>query len=50
MSKSKNKSAPRNSVVVEMIARYGRTITTHRHRNDRRAKDARRSWKNEDQG
>ena len=45
-----DKSAPRNSVVVEMNARYGRTVTAHRHRNDRRAKDARKSWKNEDQG
>ncbi len=48
MSKSKAKPAPRNSVVVEMNVRYGRTVTTHRHRNDRRAKDARRSWKNEE--
>jgi hypothetical protein len=48
MSKTKARKAPRNSVVVEMIARYGRTVTTMRHRNDRRAKDARKSWRSEE--
>ncbi len=41
------KSAPRNPVAVAMNARYGHTNTTHRHKNDRRAKDAKKSWKNE---
>lgn len=49
-TKNKSKSAPRNSVVVEMNKRYGSTTTTMRDRRSRRPKDARRSWKNEDQG
>ncbi len=48
MPKTKAKQAPRNSVVVEMNARYGSTVTTMRDRRERRPKDARRSWKNED--
>ncbi len=38
----------RNAVKVAMDARYGNTVTTHRHRNDRRSKDARRSWRREE--
>lgn len=45
---SNPKSKHRNPVKVAMDLRYGRTNTTHRHRADRRAKDARRSWKNEE--
>lgn len=44
------KKAPRNPVAVAMNARYGKTSTTMRDRRERRAKDARRSWKNEDHG
>lgn len=50
MSKTKTKSAPRNPIKVAMDLRYGRTNTAHRHKNDRRAKDARKSWRSEDQG
>ena len=50
MSKSKAHVAPRNSVVVEMNTRYGRTTTTMRDRRERRPKDARRSWRAEDHG
>lgn len=49
MKSTKNK-APRNPIKVAMDLRYGTTNTTHRHRSDRRPKDAKRSWKNEDQG
>ena len=49
VTKSK-KPSPRNAVKVAMDLRYGHTNTTHRHRSDRRPKDARRSWRNEDQG
>lgn len=48
--KSTKTPAPRNPVKVAMDLRYGRTNTTHRHKNDRRSKDARKSWKNEDHG
>mgnify|MGYP001616681808 CR=1 FL=1 len=48
MSKTKTKSAPRNPIKVAMDLRYGRTNTAHRHKNDRRAKAARRSWRNEE--
>ena len=48
MKRKNNKSVPRNSVKVAMDLRYGRTNTAHRHKNDRRAKDARRSWRNEE--
>lgn len=43
--KSKKPTPIRNTVKVAMDKRYGRTSTTHRHRNDRRAGDARKSWK-----
>jgi hypothetical protein len=43
-----NDKALRNPVKVAMDLRYGRTRTTHKHRNDRRAKDARKSWKKEE--
>lgn len=48
MNANKKPSAPRNPVAVAMQARYGRTTTTHKHKNDRRAKDARKSWKREE--
>lgn len=47
---SSNKKAQRNPIAVAMNARYGHTTTTMRDRRKRRAKDARRSWKNEDHG
>lgn len=47
MSNSSNSPAPRNPVKVAMDLRYGRTNTAHRHKNDRRAKDAKKSWKKE---
>lgn len=50
MKRKNSKSVPRNSVKVAMDLRYGRTNTAHRHKNDRRSKDARKSWQNEDQG
>ena len=37
----------RNNVAVAMRKRYSQTTTTMKDRRDRRAKDARRSWKNE---
>ncbi len=45
----KNKPA-RSAMVAAMHQRFGHpgARLTMRHRNDRRAKDARRSWKNED--
>lgn len=49
MSNAKNdKPAVRNPVAVAMNARYGRTNTTHKHKNDRRSKDAKKSWKREE--
>jgi hypothetical protein len=39
---------PRNPVAVAMMKRYGQTQTTHRDRRNRRAKDARKSWKREE--
>ncbi len=50
MNTNKKKKAPRNPVAVAMNARYGQITTTMRDRRKRRAKDARRSWKNEDHG
>lgn len=47
-SKFPEKVLFRNPVKVAMDARYGRTQTSHRHRNDRRAKDAKKSWKREE--
>ena len=43
----KDKS-PRNPVKVAMDLRYGRTRTTHKHRNDKRSGDAKKSWKREE--
>jgi hypothetical protein len=40
-------SKPRNATAVAMMKRYGKTNTVHKDRRDRRAKDARKSWKNE---
>lgn len=40
-------SKPRNPTAVAMMKRYRNTQTTMRDRRDRRAKDARKSWKNE---
>ncbi len=45
-----DKKAPRNPIKVAMDLRYGTMATTMRDRRKRRAKDARRSWKNEDHG
>lgn len=45
-----SKDAPRNPIAVAMNKRYGNTQTTMRDRRDRRAKDARKSWKREDWG
>lgn len=49
-TKKTSQKAPRNPIKVAMDLRYGRTNTAHRHKNDRRAKDARKSWQAEDQG
>jgi hypothetical protein len=38
----------RNPTAVAMLKRYGQTTTTMRDRRDRRAKDARKSWKREE--
>lgn len=38
----------RNAVKVAMDLRYGNVVTTNRHRNDRRSKDARKSWRREE--
>lgn len=52
MSKSKkarkSKDPQRNPIKVAMDKRYGSSETTMRDRRDRRPKDARRSWKNEE--
>jgi hypothetical protein len=41
-------SKPRNHVAVAMQKRYGKTNTVMKDRRDRRSKDARKSWKNEE--
>ena len=46
-SSTSHSSAQRNPIKVAMDLRYGRTNTTHRHKNDRRAKDSKKSWKKE---
>lgn len=38
----------RSIITKWMFERYGSTSTTMRHRNDRRLKDARKSWKREE--
>lgn len=43
-----SKKAPRNPVAVAMAERYRNTTTTMRDRRDRRAKDAKKSWKREE--
>lgn len=48
MSNSSKSPTPRNPIKVAMDLRYGRTNTTHRHKNDRRTKDAKKSWKREE--
>jgi hypothetical protein len=48
MSNAKSKPAPRNPVAVAMMERYGKTQTTHKHKNDKRSKDAKKSWKREE--
>lgn len=46
MSTAKNdKPAVRNPIAVAM---NGRTTTTHKHKNDRRSKDAKKSWRKEE--
>jgi hypothetical protein len=45
---AKKKKKQRNPIAVAMMERYKHTTTTMRDRRDRRAKDARRSWRNED--
>lgn len=47
MSKPKSPK-PRNPIAVAMRDRYSRTTSVMRHRADRRPKDARRDWKNEE--
>lgn len=47
MSNAKTKS-PRNPVAVAMMERYRNTQTTHKHKNDKRSKDAKKSWKREE--
>ncbi len=39
---------PRNLVAAAMHQRYRNTTTTMRDRRERRSKDARRSWRNEE--
>ena len=44
----KRDNKQRNPVQVAMMERYGKTQTTMRDRRERRSKDAKRSWKNEE--
>lgn len=37
--------APRNPIAVALRVRHGSTTTTMRHKAERRAKDARKSWR-----
>jgi len=46
----KKPAKPRNPIAVAMFARFGKTQTTHRHRADRRPKDARRQKEHLDGG
>lgn len=46
----KREKKARNPVAVAMLERYGQTTSKMRDRRERRAKDARRSWKREDWG
>ena len=41
------KDKTRNFSAISMIARFANTGTKMRHKNERRAKDARKSWKKE---
>ena len=41
------KDKTRNFSAISMNARFTNTGTKMRHKNDRRAKDARKSWKKE---
>lgn len=41
-------SKPRNATAVAMMKRYGKTNTVHKDRRNRRAKDAKKSWKREE--
>ena len=50
MSNATDRKTLRNPVKVAMDLRYGRTTTTMRDRRNRREKDARKSWRNEDHG
>jgi hypothetical protein len=38
---------PKNPTAVAMMKRYGKTQTTMRDRRERRAKDAKKSWRRE---
>jgi len=46
--KKKTSKIARNGVAVAMVARYGQTTTVMRDRRERRAKDARKSWRREE--
>jgi hypothetical protein len=48
MKRSKKEKKARNPVAVAMMARYGKTVTTHRDRRERRPKDARNDFRNEE--
>lgn len=46
-NKETSTSAQRNPIAVAMRLRYGRTTTVMKDRRKRREKDARKSWKSD---
>jgi len=47
MKRIKSDRKLRNPIAVIMMERYKNTGTIMRHRSDRRPKDAKRSWRND---